>query len=1204
MAFYTSKELKHASVFVPHGEELTAFAADGEWLHVQWKEQRGFVKRRNVRLPGEQLRAPGEKRRWGRGRRRHEDQGSTRYKHEARLASAESEVIRRLQERIHKTGLRPQLADLVTRVGARTDATTSEEHSLLPSDQLPSPVTEESADEEQTKGISLKQNIDRLLGTRYSEEELARLKSQTLNEIELWLGKEMLTSDSIEHALLVKRATLDTCLLGIATLFTCGLYWFFRPMKDCSMLVLTKTGRVLLVNRIHHSFWGLNPGANTWAMLRYFLILLLFSILPFSLMLLLWAYGKNVQNLLGNPDIFSYKAFVANQAKIYMGILFFFWLAFLCWVWVNRQRGFGTRFRREFKAVNIAAAQYTLVDNGGFCNCCLRRRRRSSLRLFFGKYPKDTELDELLPTSMLDNHAAVPQRSAAGESLSVQMDSVQPSGTEGSANEEQQATRYFPCISFVLLVCSILSQCLAFHGYYSEFLLVGKAHEFCVSARTPSECTPAHCREFAHEHEFRRNGFCDHVGWTHGESLLCNAEGVSSCCSRCMSGEFLDYIGYDDPDVWMESGHSVLSYFVLFLALFTSGVSMSFAFNRSQETSTINVDYVQDFYNSDSNTFAMKTELAIEFLKRVFQDGKEEDVPYEDATGDSDPGGGGRIECVDKEGAPHWFDFFSSGHHLVRPGSAISGEATVVRVPKQCLGFMENEKVIKAWAEMAYMSTVELYYLMVASIVLGVLLVYWPPALGGPLISFGFDEQCSTQSAKQSMARVMWCMTIKPLLVMITGSVALPLVVCFRHFWFYKQQQCAVIVTTHRIFTVYYRPDLFSSLPFQPCEPSVCLRVEAFRHDSEVFYGRMTSSRPFWFTRLCSFCPWRTGDILVQSKFGILKLTRHSGNVEPIFDVITTAISSDCDDLNLDDAYAGVSLPLTYGVSGDAVVVDLGEEGFAHVRWTSAVPGDPNPEKFTTIAREGGLTGKEEPLFIWSFLESGSLTSPYNIFNSVVVTTDRIRLQSQIEYKEFDCRTWLCWGFFHCACLRRLWDGTSLPTVKAFLNFTHMSAFSTETTVLPTSVPVRCPQYNTLCDMLTNLTCCTLRNCPAPSNCFECPSTAPPLIQIWLKWMPKYVRATPQDLVLSLKPYTLQEISTEEAGLYLAGEGEGDLEAASKCWCYGPRARTTQDLAEVRELRAMMQLALLRQEKKAEERVMLDESRIDGGDGVAAAADG
>ncbi|CAK0825514.1 unnamed protein product [Prorocentrum cordatum] len=997
--------------------------------------------------------------------------------------------------------------------------------------------------------------------------------------------------------MVVKTRRLDSCVC-LASVLTLGLYYFFRPTRDMALLALTTSGRVLLVKREHDSILGSSPGTSLWFLMRVLLVLLGLVLVPLAVWIWLGTHGfgddlrRAVGLLLDHPEAQELRGLLASQTKVYAVATGLFWAGFVAWVWVHRQRGYGARYRREFKAASIAAAQYIYTDGGRCRSCCVRRQRASSLRLFFGKYPTQQQLDERLASSVPEGRAVRPLQNMGGGAASVASD-VQGTPRDPAMDDDNHAEvvqQYFPCMSIALLIGSLVAQGYTFASYVRELQWVVEASSYCQAEHAfTAPCTPSLCRQFAAEHAFNRPQFCDSVRLV-SDDLICQGA-QQPCCSGCVSGEILAFLGGSDPVSWAGTVNTVINYCTLLLALFASSVIVRHALGKAAETACLDLEFVQDCFNASADVYQMRDELASEFLNRVFQGAtlqggtRSSRPPLESVPVESRDAGAWtsqnmmpvkNVELVSKDIAPNWMRFFQEDYRLVTPSVAVGGEC-MVRVPTQCLGFMKDEAVLKAWTETPFLTPKEFWYLSAAAAGCALALVYYPTSWGGPLVSYPGEGACEDEFAVVPDAvgprhDVLLCALGEPLLVLCLTLAAIPFLLAIRYFTFYSSQQCAVIVTTQRIFTVYFRP---TSRLFNVCRAGVALRVEVFRHGGQVFYGRMTSRRPPWIQRLFMICHWKTGELVMQSRRGVLAMERMMGNIDELYDLVATQLSKDLEDLKVKDAYVQRSLPIMHGVQEASCRIEQGPNtDVKYLKWTSSVGNDPAPKKVITIA-----AGREEPIYMWSFVDNGSYTSPYRAYNDVVVTSDRIRLRSCLAFKTFDCRSCCCWCACFCSTIRQLVTGPQLPIMRSFLNFSHLAAFSTETSVKPRGVPVECPAYSALCACLTAAANCSPASCPGLLDCCRLPGSAPPRVQLWLKWMQRNAKAVQPDLVLSAKPYELREPpcgdEDEEAG-QAADDSDGEC-------CAGhlrSRRSCPADSEEVEDLRALMQLVLRREEER------------------------
>jgi hypothetical protein len=227
--------------------------------------------------------------------------------------------------------------------------------------------------------------------------------------------------------------------------------------------------------------------------------------------------------------------------------------------------------------------------------------------------------------------------------------------------------------------------------------------------------------------------------------------------------------------------------------------------------------------------------------------------------------------------------------------------------------------------------------------------------------------------------------------------------------------------------------------------------------------------------------------------------------------------------------------------------------------------------------------GEEELVYLWSFKESGLLMDPFDYYNDVVVTTDRLRLASQAYYKTFDCRTFLCWGQFYSAFLQRIFGDDSRPKMQSFLNFAFLEAFSTEHSAKPPFIPIVCPCYVSCCNCLTSCVCCYPTGvCDAAKECCALPSRADPITQIWLKWLQRYAKSVQPDMVLSKRPYPLKSSKRQKLDVEkVSTDAELDGESWPLQACMDRSKPTPQQQEETEVQRDSDALAVLRHVMKA-----------------------
>eukprot|EP00746_Dinoflagellata_sp_MGD_P037951 gnl/MRDRNA2_/MRDRNA2_191219_c0_seq1.p1 gnl/MRDRNA2_/MRDRNA2_191219_c0~~gnl/MRDRNA2_/MRDRNA2_191219_c0_seq1.p1 ORF type:complete len:565 (-),score=87.67 gnl/MRDRNA2_/MRDRNA2_191219_c0_seq1:379-1893(-) len=409
-----------------------------------------------------------------------------------------------------------------------------------------------------------------------------------------------------------------------------------------------------------------------------------------------------------------------------------------------------------------------------------------------------------------------------------------------------------------------------------------------------------------------------------------------------------------------------------------------------------------------------------------------------------------------------------------------------------------DEDVIAAWSETPRMLLPELLGYVLAIFTASSLLVYWPESLGGPVIS----PMCSSKP---------FCPFFTMLVVAV---VMIGVIVAWRHVSMHFATQCAVIVTDQRVLTVCHQKFL--------CNSGMALRVEMFCHDRGVWYSRMNTRSPSFLERIQG-SDWRPGEIVMQSIFGVLKLSRMQGNADDVYRVIQ--LLSQKSEAEVSEVTVAAAVGGT--VCREDCLAELEQNGEELTIMGEDDHGYPQPEE-----EKIWLLAGETPVFHWQFQEAGLLTSAYNTKTDLIVTTDRIIIWARGVYKTFDCRTCCCYGFWWCACMQKLFGTRYLPHSMSYLNLSRLQGFSTETTLLPPYLPITCPCYDTICTVITRfVTCQRLQCCQPDDDCSCIPYFTPPKTQLWLKFMQMYAKTAQPDLVVSIRPYSLPEFTQKQHGL-------------------------------------------------------------------------
>ncbi|CAJ1400891.1 unnamed protein product [Effrenium voratum] len=105
--------------------------------------------------------------------------------------------------------------------------------------------------------------------------------------------------------------------------------------------------------------------------------------------------------------------------------------------------------------------------------------------------------------------------------------------------------------------------------------------------------------------------------------------------------------------------------------------------------------------------------------------------------------------------------------------------------------------------------------------------------------------------------------------------------VIFRFFVEFRNAMHAVVVTDMRLFYIRQKFRLPGSTLL-----GSDLRVDAFRHDRNLFYGRCTTQQLPYYFRMMGY-RYMPGTVYMQSKMGVLKLMRENGNAMDVFHVVS-----------------------------------------------------------------------------------------------------------------------------------------------------------------------------------------------------------------------------------------------------------------------------------------------------------------------------
>merc|ERR550532_3274193 len=210
------------------------------------------------------------------------------------------------------------------------------------------------------------------------------------------------------------------------------------------------------------------------------------------------------------------------------------------------------------------------------------------------------------------------------------------------------------------------------------------------------------------------------------------------------------------------------------------------------------------------------------------------------------------------------------------------------------------------------------------------------------------------------------------------------------------------------------------------------LRVDIFRHDSDVFYGHLhTTALPMTQRLQCS--RWYPGKVYMQVRYGVLSLVRSYGNAIDVYDIISHLTRGES--LISREDLRGNHIDVNMCQADiDANLTNNGDKVWTIMR---------RPDDVASKDPQLWLAGTEHPLFFWSVKDRGLLGSAYDKNTDIIITTDRVFLWNRALYKTFDCMTCCCWGMCWCACFNRLFNAERLPSQMSFLTLSALLSFST-----------------------------------------------------------------------------------------------------------------------------------------------------------------
>jgi len=890
-------------------------------------------------------------------------------------------------------------------------------------------------------------NIDRLFKDR-EPEAVEQLKRETFEKVYETMGDEIEAQD-LARALVVRNEKFSPKLCVLLTALTLGIFLLCRPRDDDTVLVMTRDGTVVKLKVERTPCCPTSPNAALFLFMKY--MVLLFGILVMPSLVYMLATGKSLEEELHELHLDSegFRDIPVLLRRNYPATIFtlavvLFWLCSLI------PHDYRDRHRRRHTVREVAVGQFTLT--GSSC------RRRSTFRLFFGKYPSQLMLD-LCGTLGLGR--------AAG--------TIPPGDLSATAGISASTV-----VVFMTLFLSLVTGVDTFFAWMDRSIAlehIAKMQRFCIEAPAGGgQCTQHHCEAWAIQgHLDVSTSFCRAVHRSE-DPLVCRRfnKPAPPCCGGCGHGGFLSALDEGVMGTVKGAVSLVADTGTILFTLLAARIALQLA------TATDNIDVLikrrsRSNYRAEISNFDFTVPLALNFMESVFARARTGGVVHRSqrrnrsaAAGNEGAGGGAAKWCgvrnfeLDDDLAD-WEAFFEDDL-LAPPDTRWTAR---VKVPRRCLGIGEGEEVLGAWIEL--------------------------PLLPPPMSLWDF----------------------------LTGGLWYALLP-------FGKTRHAVVVTDHRLLYVRQRRP---SLPLRFLGTN--LRIDAFRHDHDVVYGRMDRTKLSFLNRLVhqkllfeSFLP---GRVLLQTRFGALEINRDHGDALDVYHLVTELNRNTAGFI---DRGAVEAAGVSWERCQEEVQKSLTDEGRA---WTiTPQPDDavvPVPDFYLSSA------AKEQMVFHITFKDLDGVTSGTYANTDVVVTTGRIFFWSRRAYKRFDCQAIPCWVCCWMGFLKPLFPARNLPNSMCFFTLPSVLSFSTDLSVDPPSwcvphhTPLKVPLVERCCAALTRL---ATREpvAAAASGSWSCiPRRPGASAKLSLMWRLKQSAHAEDDMVVlfSIKPHLLAESPDSDA---------------------------------------------------------------------------
>lgn len=520
-------------------------------------------------------------------------------------------------------------------------------------------------------------NIDKLFK---DQPEVAKtIKAEMLDKVYEALGGEIEGGDLV-RALVVRNEKAGFKTNVVLMILTLGLWYCFRPRDDDTVLVLTNTGRVVQLRVERPACCPNSPTA------RFFVVAkcggILFSVFVLPILVQSVITGRSiVQELhmlhLDRKGLKTFPAFLKEHRIAFVGMV----ALMLFWICTLIPHDYRDRYRRRHMTREVAAAQFTLT--GWTC------RRRSSMKLFFGKYPPQAVLNVVGNLGNMPICGPVPPASL--------LETGRPS-----------APMLIVMLTVFISVVNGLDTAFTWHERSVIIEHITREQAFCRNARDKDACSQKECQLYGAKHNLDfGSDFCPAINWNDHDKLICLRYGREApCCSGCEKGAYQTY-----------TSEGTLATFKSMLSLVADVGTMLFALLAAQYAiglifATDHIDVLIKRRSVSGRQleiakFDNTLPISSDFMQHVFYLSKNQVKDVSQATPQAPVRGASlAVEDAGKwcgvmnfeidENTQGWEDYFEA-ELKVPPDCRWTAK---VHIPRKCLGIAEDETVIAAWAEM------------------------------------------------------------------------------------------------------------------------------------------------------------------------------------------------------------------------------------------------------------------------------------------------------------------------------------------------------------------------------------------------------------------------------------------------------------------------------------------------------------------------